>query len=155
MSASLIEGARETWTFGTRSAADRGAPIMLWAKIVGNAGAARFSTPRKFGDAAGYAVTAGKTLVITSMRHRLTSAPASFGIGYCDADLGMSAVADGANPVNLNSALADGDALETGTTNNVVEEHAVYFEIPAGKFCRLVAFADAAVHHVELSAVEV
>ena len=155
MSGSFIEALAESWDFGRFTRAARGTPIMLWAFIDGDAAAVRFSTPRRFGAAAGYSVTAGKTLLITEVKHRSTSAPASFGVGYCDADLGMSAAADGANPVNLDGAAADGVAMTTSETANIAHIHKAFYQIPAGKFPRVVSIIDVADHHIWLLGVEV
>lgn len=155
MGLSLINFAREVWKFGTHERAARGTPLMLFATALGDAAAVRFSTPRLQGAAAGYGVTAAKTLVITRALFRADAAAIAFSMGYSDADLGMSAVADGANPVDLDSPAANGLGALVALVANTMYDVAVYYEVPAGKFPRLVVPVGVANLYVQLFGHEV
>ena len=127
----------ELWKFGTHERATRGTPLRLWTRVLQNAAANRFSTFRLQGAAAGYTVTAGTTLVITRLLWSADAAAWVWDLGSSDADLGLSAAADGANPVFLDSeAAAIGNVFRTLAANTVFSAD-VYYEITAAKFPRL------------------
>ncbi len=138
MSGDLVQTAQEVWKFGSQERATRGTPLMLWAHCLGNGAAVRYSTPRQQGAAAGYGVTAAKTLLITRVLYRATVAATAFGLGYSDSDRGMSNAADGANPINLDSASADGLGPLIALAANTLYDLPVYYEVPAAKFPRVV-----------------
>jgi len=145
----------ELWKFGTHERAARGAPLMLWTVISQNAGAERYSTFRRSGLQAGYAVTAAKTLVITRVLLMGTGGQLGVSIGYADADLGISAAADGANPVLLDSSSVGTPNVLALTTALTTYEVDVYYEIPAAKFPRIAAPAGAATMFLQLFGHEV
>ena len=141
MSLSLISssfaGATELWKFGTQERTVRGAPLNLGFLLVGDVGGPRYTTVRLQGAAAGYSVTAGKTLVLTRLVFVPNSGGAGLNTGYSDSDRGLQNAADGANPVNLD--IVSGAALtwSQGVTGGVIYSNDVYYEVPAGKFPRV------------------
>ncbi len=155
MGADLIQQPLTLWKFGTEERVDRGAPVVLWAVVNQNGAAVRFSTLFKQGTQAGYAVTAGKTLVLTRALFSASGNAFRFSTGYSDADVGQSAVADGANAVNLDSALGDGQGQLIALTASTLYDVPVYLEVAAGKFARLVAPIGAATLFCSFFGVEV
>lgn len=133
-----INAATELWKFGTQERTVRGTPLMLFAAMLGNVAALRYNTPRRQGIAAGYQVTAGKTLLVTRALFRSDTVGETMSIGYTDADLGFNAVADGANPVELDSASSNGVGTLVTLVANTLYDVPVYYEIPATKFPRIV-----------------
>jgi hypothetical protein len=110
---------------------------MLWARVLQNAAANRFSTFRREGVQTGYAVTAGRTLLLTRVLYSGDAASITWNFGYADSDLGISAAADGANPVFLDAEDAGvGSVLRVAGANSNFAVN-VYYEVPAGKFARL------------------
>jgi len=111
---------------------------MLFAVSLGDVAAVRFSSLRLQGAAAGYQVTAGKTLILTRVLYLVDTGGPGFSFGYSDSDRGMANAADGANPVNLDSVLANGLSNFRQTVATVLQDVNTYYEIPAGKYPRLV-----------------
>lgn len=138
MGLSIISTPRELWRFGTHERVDRRTPLMLFAAMLGNVAALRYNTPRRQGAAAGYQVTASKTLIITRALFRSDTVGETLSIGYTDADLGFNAAADGANPVELDSASSNGIGTLATLVANTLYDVSVYYEIPAAKFPRIV-----------------
>jgi hypothetical protein len=130
-------GATELYLWGTHQKTTLGTPIPLWCNAEGNAGAPTFTTPRRHGVAGGYQVTALKTLLLTRILFR-ASATAAFSFGYSDSDRGIDNAVDGANPVNLDSASASGSGSLIALVPNQQYDVPIYYEIPAGKFPRLI-----------------
>ncbi len=138
MGADLIQQPLTLWKFGIEERVDRGTPLVLNAATLAAALGVRFSTPRLAGAAAGYQVTAGRTLVLTRVVFRADTALIGFSVGYSDSDRGLSNVADGANPVDLDGGAATGLSALVPLTANVMYDVAIYFEIVAAKFPRVV-----------------
>lgn len=136
MSGDLVVTPQELWKFGTHQRAVRRTPLMLWSRCIADAAASRFSTFRLSGTQAGYAVTAARTLILTRCLVVCDTAVGLWSFGYSDADLGLSAAADGANPVNLDTPTAGARSVFLALTANTIAAHDVYYEIPAGKFPR-------------------
>jgi hypothetical protein len=145
----------EEWRFGTHRRAVRGAPRMLWVQLAQNAGALRYSTPRLQGAAAGYQVTAGRTLIVTRLVARYDNSGHVVSMGYSDSDRGMSNAADGANPITLDGLTADALGVLIHGTPNVLQDWSVYYEVPATKYPRIAAPAGAGLFYALLFGVEV
>jgi len=128
----------ELWKFGTHERASRLTPLMLFSVAQGDGVAIRFSTPRRQGAVAGYSVTAGKTLILTRVVYRIPTAASSWSFGYTDSDRGFANAADGANPVELDDATPSGRGAFAALTAQTVYDFSCYYEIPAGKFPRIV-----------------
>lgn len=138
MGLSIITPPREVWRFGTNEREALGTPLVLVAVTLGDVAALRYSTLRLQGAGAGYAVTAGKTLVITKSMFRSSTNTGSFSLGYANTDVGMSSAADGTSPIDLDGPAAAGLGIHrvaVGIGPIVLD---VYFPIPAGKFPRVV-----------------
>lgn len=142
MGAELISAnfsvANEIWTFGGFQSTTRGTPLMLFAAMLGNVAALRYNTPRRQGVAAGYQVTAAKTLVVTRALFRSDTVGETLSIGYSDSDRGFNNAVDGANPVELDSATSNGIGTLVTLVANTLYDLSVYYEIPAAKFPRIV-----------------
>ncbi len=151
----LVSGPQELWRFGSQDRAIRGTPLMLFATVLGDAAALRYSTPRRQGTAAGYSVTAGKTLLITRLLYSADATKKRFALGYSDTDRGMNNAADGANPVNLDTPTADGLGVIIAVNADTLYDVNVYYEIPAGKFPRIVAAVGVANLYIQHFGVEV
>lgn len=123
----------EVWKFGTHERTARLSPIALFAEVT-NAATTLISTFYKQGTAAGYAVTAGTTLIITRIVGYSTVTLGVMNFRYSDNDIGRDAAGPGTNPVYLDS---DGDGT-AGTLSMLTAaqmyDFNVYFEIPAGKY---------------------
>jgi hypothetical protein len=128
----------EVWKFGTHERASRLTPLMLFAAMLGNVAALRYNTPRLQGAAAGYGVTAAKTLLVTRALFRSDTVGETMSFGYSDSDRGFNNAADGANPVELDSASANGVGTLATLVANTLYDVSVYYEVPAGKFPRIV-----------------
>jgi hypothetical protein len=109
---------------------------MFSLHLLQNAAGARYSTLRRLGATAGYTVTASKTLIITRATYISNSAGTYFTLGYSDADLGLSAVADGANPIDLDPAAFGAAGFMTLLTANTFYTLDTHYEFPAGKYPR-------------------
>src|SRR3990167_1002145 len=94
-------GGSELWKFGTHERVTRGTPLMLWSYVSETGANSRFTTLRRSGTQVGYTVTAGMTLILTRVMFRGNNSGHPMSLGYSDADLGLNADADGANPVHL------------------------------------------------------
>lgn len=156
MGLELVGAPQELWRFGTQERVQRGTPLMLFAVFAANAVAVGYSTPRLQGAAAGYSVTAGRTLILTRVLLRTSLVSKPFGVGYSDSDRGMDNAADGANPVNLDTITAAGEGVITMAVLDTPADFSTYYEIPAGKFPRLVTpVTAAAAYFVQLFGHEV
>jgi hypothetical protein len=130
-------GGSELWKFGTHERVTRGTPLVLWANFVADAVNTLFSTLRLSGTQVGYSVTAGMTLLITRMIVVAGAVGGYHLVGYSDADLGLSALADGANPVLLDSDAAGTRSVVVASIADVPSDYEVYYRVPAGKFPRI------------------
>ncbi len=153
--ATNLSVAGQLWQFGLQHRTARDTPLQLFATSLGNVAAVQFSTLQLAGAGAGYVVTAAKTLILLRAIFRCDTAAKAFSIGYSDTDLGFNSAADGANPVNLDSASADGLGLLAGLSANVLYDVNVYYEIPAGKYPRIVVPVGVANFYQQFLAVEV
>lgn len=145
----------ELWKFGTHERAERRSPIVLWSTVNRDAAAARYSTFRKYGAAAGYPVTAAKTLIITRLVHVANGAGLAFTSGYSDADLGQTSAADGANPVTLDAVTTTDANVWWATAANTAYSYEVYYEIPATKYPRIAVALGAGISWVTVFGHEV
>lgn len=134
-------GATEVYTQGLYQRTTLGTPIALFTEVLGNVAALRYSSFRLLGAAAGYQVTAGKTLIITRALFLVDTLAASFCTGYSDSDRGFSNAADGANPVNLDANSAGAASILVAPTVNVLNDVSILYQFPAGKFPRVVSQA--------------
>lgn len=134
----------ELWKFGTHERAERRTPLMLQVTSDGNAGAVRYTTFRLQGATAGYQVTAGRTLILTRTLFTISVAATRFSVGYSDSDRGLDNAADGANPVDLDYSGTNGAGPLIALTANVMYDVPVYYEVPAGKFARVIVPVGAA-----------
>lgn len=155
MGLSIITSPVELWKFGSHERASRGVPLMLHTYDGGNVAAVAFSTFRLQGATAGYSVTAGKTLVVTRIIFQSNATTRSFTIGYSDADLGLTAAADGANAVHLDGVAANGLGFLKTLSSGVMYFNDCYYAFPAGKFPRMVESVGVADFFVQLFGHEV
>ncbi len=124
----------ELWKFGSREAAIRGTPINIMIRLDGDAAAARYSTMGLGGLLTGYAVPAGKTLIITRFRFRCDTAAKTLAFGYGNNDVGASSAAAPAGIVILTSSGAALRATFIATLADTLYEPESYYEIPTGKY---------------------
>jgi hypothetical protein len=144
----------EIWRLGSVHIAGHTNIRALFLQNQQNAGAVTFSTPRRFGASAGYQVTTGKTLILSSLFFHNNAYNDPVSIGYSDSDRGFGNLADGANPVNMDSTAADGKSalnlIDPGPGNPIP----IYYEIPAGKYPRVVMVAGSTLGYFQLYGVE-
>lgn len=121
-------GVIDTLTVGGRVYTDLDNLIQL----AGSIGSSSYAGFRLGTSSSGYAVTAGKTLQISSMIFAAVSAGATMAIGYCDNDLGANGSTPPTNPVYI------GGFVLTSQFNNPVAgtpmDYNFSLDVPAGKF---------------------
>jgi len=133
-----VAGATELFKFGSYEKTSIGTPLALYTFVLGDAAVVQFSTLRLFGVTSGYSVTAGKTLLLTRALIACAVAVDRFAIGYSDSDRGLSNAVDGANPVHLDSASANGNGPLAFPALSTPYSIDIFYSIPAGKFPRVV-----------------
>ena len=134
MGLSIITNPLELWKFGSHERAARGTPIALWGQVVNGAVFAATSTLRRSGTQVGYAVTAGRTLVVTRVLFHSNANNGNLNFRYTDDDLGLDAAGPGTNPVYLDTRGAGSWGPLVAGVADVIYDASVYFEIPAGKY---------------------
>jgi hypothetical protein len=105
--------------------------ICLSARV---AGATKWSTLRQCGAAAGYAVTAGKTLVITQINYKCNSANGGLIVGYGNTDVGLSGAAAPTTPVYFTGGGVLSGSPFGAPTAYTGYIYSTYFAVPAGKY---------------------
>jgi hypothetical protein len=124
----------ELWKFGSLERATRGAPIVLVADVVNGAAESRYSALREPGGAAGYQVTAGKTLWLTRVVMSADVANTEWLLGSGTADAGSSQVAAPAGMAS-ESSRADGVAnVRRVPAAYTPVEYDILFDVVAGRY---------------------
>ncbi|MDP3937090.1 MAG: hypothetical protein Q8R92_03035 [Deltaproteobacteria bacterium] len=124
----------EVWKFGLHERATRQTPLALRGGVTAAAGVVRYTTLRKINAAAGYQVTAGKTLVITRILYTASAVIAPWTAGYGDDDVAFSSAVAPANAVGSDGSLTPAGNLLLAATANVIYDVDYYLEVPAGKY---------------------
>ena len=147
----------DAWTIGSVTRALRGTSVSLYANCAAAAVALdRFTTFRRHFAAAGYPVTAGRTLVVTRLRLWSNTAATLLRLGYGTTDVGGDAAAAPAGALYVDADFGLNRRLPfVVVTANVPTEYDVYWEIPAGGYCFLNPANVGAVVLAELAGVEV
>lgn len=103
----LVVTPQTLWKLGTLERVELGTPIVLVADVVNGAAESRYSALRVPGAAAGYQVTAGRTLWLTKVTLSTEQVNVRWMLGSGTADAGDSQVAAPAGAVSEDSR-ADG-----------------------------------------------
>ena len=132
--AANIATATQLWNLGTVQRAFQGTPFLLVADVVNGVGESRYSALLQPGAAAGYRVTAGKTLWITRMRFHSEAVNTEFLLVSGTADAGDSQVAAPAGVASLNSRADGVECAEEALVARTVYEHDQLLQCAAALF---------------------
>jgi hypothetical protein len=151
----LVVGAQELWKFGTQERVQLGTPVVLVADVVNGAAESRYSALRAPGAAAGYTVTAGRTLWLTRLIVSCSVLNGLWLLGSGTADAGDSQVAAPAGAASEDSR-ADGVANALVTQAALaVSDHAVAANIAASRLPFVRGMTAAATYRVLAFGIEV
>lgn len=134
MGAALVVSPQELWKFGLQERVQRGTPITLVGRVDNGVAESRYTTLRRRGLAAGYQVTAGRTLILTRIRYRTTVSGTELEIGSGTTDVGDDSVAAPGGVLSLNSFGDGTSGVEVTAGGTTIVTADVYYEIAAARF---------------------
>lgn len=134
MPAALVVSPQTLWKFGSYESVPQGTPLVLVADVVNGAAESRYAALRVPGAAAGYQVTAGRTLRLTKLVLSASVVNATWLLGSGTADAGDSQVAAPAGAA-AEDARADGVGnVHVAQAALAVSEYNILVSIAAGRF---------------------
>ena len=155
MGIDLVVTPQEVWKFGTQERVARGTPIRLVGRVVNGVAESRYSRLLVPGAAAGYVVTAGRTLLLTRVVFRSTVAAATWHLISADAAVADNTLAAPAGEVAEDS-VADqiGNAFISATANAITVAE-IYAEIAAARGVGVLGFTGSTSYFFNVYGVEV
>ena len=134
MGGDLIQTPQTRWIQGAYESVQRGTLIHLVCRIDTGVAEERYSALRVPGAAAGYQVTAGKTLYLTRVMRLASIVTSRWQTASGTADAGDNQLAQPAGYIHRDSGQINTENALTGLTANVIYDHNIFTAIPENTY---------------------